>query len=95
VLLVTHQKVEPFIKMAASSLLDYRRTAAVSFASFTLHENSKPLLVQAGAVGAMLSLAVDDDLAIKRDATFAVGNLSDTPDLQTGFYSVSYCISSD
>ena len=83
-MLVAHQKMEPFISLSASSLLDYRRTAAVSFASFTLHETNKPLLVQTGAVVAMLALAVEDDLAIKRDATFSLANLSDTPELQTG-----------
>ena len=84
VMLVAHQKVEPFIKMTASPILDYRRTAAVSFASFTLHETNKPLLVQAGAVMAMLALVVDDDLAIKRDAAFALSNISDSPELQGG-----------
>lgn len=83
-MLVAHQKVEPFIKMTASPILDYRRTAAVSFASFTLHETNKPLLVQAGAVMAMLALVVDDDLAIKRDAAFALSNISDSPELQGG-----------
>jgi hypothetical protein len=59
VLLVSQQKIDPFIQLARSDLLDYRRTAAVSFASFTLHEVNKPLLVQAGAITAMLALGIN------------------------------------
>ena len=70
-------RVEPFMALANSDILEYRRTAAVCFASFTLHESNKSLMVRVGAIQPLLSLALDDDLATKRDATFAIANMSD------------------
>jgi hypothetical protein len=46
VLIVAHKEVQPFIALASADLLEYRRTAATAFASFTLHEANKALLVQ-------------------------------------------------
>ena len=41
VMIVHDGKLDPFIRMANSPLLEYRRTAAVAMASFTLHEANK------------------------------------------------------
>ena len=82
VLIVQDEKVSPFLTLAASPLLEYRRTAAVSLASFTLHETSKALMVRQGAIPAIFSLCVEDDLATKRDAIFAAANLCDSLELQ-------------
>ena len=40
-MIVHDGKLDPFIRMANSPLLEYRRTAAVAMASFTLHEANK------------------------------------------------------
>lgn len=83
VLIVAHDKFQPFIHLANSDLLEYRRTAAASFASFTLHEGNKSTLIRNGVLPAIYSLALrQDDLAVLRDAAFAIANLSDSPELQ-------------
>jgi hypothetical protein len=39
-------------------------------------------MVRVGCVSALLALCLDEDLATKRDAVFAIANLGDTLDLQ-------------
>lgn len=83
VLMVENKQIDVFLQCSqADSSLEYRRTAAAAFASFTLHEKNKPLLVQSSAVPAILSLLIQPDLAIQRDAAFALANLTDSPELQ-------------
>ena len=41
-LLVADNRVEPFISLASEEYLDYKRTAAVAFASFSLNEENRP-----------------------------------------------------
>eukprot|EP01031_Cornospumella_fuschlensis_P040692 gene40692-49616_t len=83
ILMVENKQIEVFLQCAQpENSLEYRRTAAAAFASFTLHEKNKTLLIQANAVPAILTLLIQDDLAIQRDAAFALANLSDAPELQ-------------
>lgn len=82
ILAVQDGHVEAFIKLARSPLLEYRRTAAVCFASFTLHETNKTHMIRAGCIPAILSLVLDKDLATKRDGIFAIANLGDSMELQ-------------
>ena len=83
-LIVQDGKVEPFAALALSPFLEYRRTAAIALASFTLHESNKPIMVQCGCVAALLSLGLQDDLPTKRDAAFSLANLADSMELQVG-----------
>jgi hypothetical protein len=83
ILIVQNKEIGIFREMAhPSQSLEYRRTAANAFASFTLHENNKLLLVQSGAIEGILALMIQDDLTIQRDSTFAIANLTDTAILQ-------------
>jgi hypothetical protein len=84
IFIVQNKEIGIFKEMASTDAsLEYRRTAANSFASFTLHENNKLLLVQSpGVIEAILSLMICEDLTIQRDATFAIANLTDTSVLQ-------------
>ena len=45
VMIVDDNKISPFFNLATSPLLEYRRTAAVAFASFSLHETNKAKMV--------------------------------------------------
>ncbi len=83
ILIVANKQLEIFIECSKPEYsLEYRRMAAASFASFTLHEANKPLLIQQGAIPAILSLFIQDDLAIQRDAAFAISNITDSGELQ-------------
>lgn len=83
IFIVQNKEIGIFKEMAhADQSLEYRRTAANAFASFTLHENNKLLLVQSGAIESILALMIQPDLTIQRDATFAIANLTDTAILQ-------------
>jgi hypothetical protein len=83
ILIVANKQIEIFIECAKpEQSLEYRRMAAASFASFTLHEANKPLLIQQGAIPAILSLIIQEDLAIQRDAAFAISNITDSAELQ-------------
>ena len=68
VMIVHDNKIEPFVVLARSPLLEYRRTSALSLASFSLHESNKSLMVRSGCIDALLGLATDPGLAIRRDA---------------------------
>ena len=82
ILAVQDGHVPAFVTLSKSPLLEYRRTAAVCFASFTLHEANKFHLIRAGCIPALLSLAMDKDLSTKRDGIFAIANLGDSMELQ-------------
>lgn len=41
-LLVKDNRVEPFLSLASEEFIDYKRTAAVAFASFSLNEENRP-----------------------------------------------------
>jgi hypothetical protein len=82
VFIVRDGHVAPFVILAASPVLEYRRTAATCFASFTLHESNKSAMVRVGVIKALLALAIDEDLPTKRDALFSVANLAESLELQ-------------
>jgi hypothetical protein len=46
VMIVEDNKILPFTILASSPLLEYRRSAAVAFASFSLHETNKAKMVR-------------------------------------------------
>jgi hypothetical protein len=84
VLIVSNKQLEIFLECAKpDNSLEYRRMAAATFASCTLHEASKPLLIQQNAIPAIISLAAQTDLAIQRDAAFAMSNMTDSAELQS------------
>jgi hypothetical protein len=49
-MLVADNRVEPFITLAQEEYLDFKRTAAVAFASFSLNDENRPRLVRSGAL---------------------------------------------
>lgn len=72
-----------FINFAYSELLEYRRTAAIAFSSFTLNDiNKKVLIRQEGCIAAILSLARQIDLITKRDAVVSLSNLCSSLEYQ-------------
>lgn len=81
--IVRERIVGPFLALAKSPLVEYRRTAAAALASFTLSFQNKAALVRQGGLSILLKYLVrDTDLHVARDAVFALANLSDALDLQ-------------
>ncbi len=44
----------PFVRLAQSPLLDYQRTAAAAFSSFSLNEENKMRMVREGALSQVM-----------------------------------------
>jgi hypothetical protein len=83
-MIINDGHIEAFISLAKNThILEYRRTAASAFASFSLHEKNKILMIQQeGCMEILFQLAHDEDLMTKRDAVFILANLSESLEFQ-------------
>ena len=70
----------PFLEFSASNLLDFQRAAAAAFASMSLNETGKSLVLRKGGVKPVLQLCIHLDLAVRRDAVFCVANFAGSPE---------------
>jgi vacuolar protein 8 len=66
----------PFCGLSASKPIDFQRAAAAAFASMSLNQYGKTLLLAKGFVSPLLELCIHDDLYIQRDAMFCVANFA-------------------
>ncbi|KAL9191141.1 hypothetical protein ACHAXT_000847 [Thalassiosira profunda] len=72
----------PFIEFSGSNLLDYQRAAAAAFASMSLNQTGRSLVLRKGGIKPVLQLCIHLDLTVRRDAVFATANLASSPDLR-------------
>ena len=72
------QCLQPYLTMASSSSAVYRLAAADSLASITLSEGAVAALVGQNCIGYLLSLAYDTDIAVVRQAIFALANIAES-----------------
>lgn len=83
-LIVKDGHIDAFIALASKTdLVEYRRTAAAAFASFSLHEENKGVMVrQLGCLSTLFSLVQDPDKMAQQSAAFAIANLCEGEDIQ-------------
>ena len=70
----------PFVEFSASNLLDFQRAAAAAFASMSLNETGRSLVLRKGGIKSLLHLCIHLDLAIQRDAVFSIANFAYSPE---------------
>lgn len=70
----------PFIEFAGSNLLDFQRAAAAAFASMSLNDTGKSLVLRKGGIKHVLQLCIHLDLTVRRDAVFCVANFAASQD---------------
>ena len=69
----------PYLEFSASNLLDFQRAAAAAFASMSLNDTGKSLVLKKGGVKSILQLCIHLDLAVRRDAVHSVANFVASP----------------
>lgn len=72
----------PFLEFSGSDLLDFQRSAAAAFASMSLNETGKLLLLRKGSIKPALDLCIHLDLTVRRDAVYCIANLASSPDFR-------------
>jgi len=71
-----------FVNLAQTPLIDFQRTAAVAFSSFSLAQENRAMLVREGGLAQILACLLFPDLQVQRDCAFALANVCDSVELQ-------------
>mmetsp|Transcript_30666 Transcript_30666/g.64244 ORF Transcript_30666/g.64244 Transcript_30666/m.64244 type:complete len:505 (-) Transcript_30666:154-1668(-) len=74
-----------FLEFSGSNLLDFQRAAAAAFASMSLNQTGKSLILRKGGIRPILQLCIHLDLTVRRDAVFCVANFVSSPDFRQYF----------
>lgn len=77
----SHELYFPYVQFSASNLRDFQRAAAAAFASMSLNETGRSLVLRKGGIKPLLQLCIHLDLAIQRDAVFSVANFVSSPEI--------------
>ena len=81
-LLANGKEAFPFLEFSCSNLLDFQRAAAAAFASMSLNQTGKSLVLRKGGIRPILQLCIHLDLTVRRDAVFCIANFAGSPDFR-------------
>ena len=70
----------PFVEFSASNVRDFQRAAASAFASLSLNETGKSLVLRRSGVKPLLLLCNHLDLTIQKDAVYSIANIVNSPE---------------
>ena len=78
--LASGEEAFPFLEYLSSNQLDFQRAAAAAFASMSLNQTGKSLILRKGGIKPILKLCIHLDLPVRRDAIFCIANFAASPD---------------